>query len=199
MTPPVYLDYNANASTPVAPEVVEGVLHSMVARYGNPSSSYSLEREAHETVEDARAAVAEPIGTAGSDEVRFTGCATEANNLALPGVARKLQPAKRHLVVSAIEHPAVLEPALQLKREGWTLTVVPVDGLGGVSAAYVQAALRPATALVSIMHATTRSGRSSRSGKSRTSQDETESCCAPTQRSPSARSRSMSKRSASVS
>ncbi|HMM71901.1 MAG TPA: cysteine desulfurase family protein [Rhodocyclaceae bacterium] len=151
MTPPVYLDYNA--TTPVAPEVVEAAMRSMVATYGNPSSSYSLGREAHATVEDARAAVAELIGAAGADEVCFTGCATEANNLALLGVARKLQAAKRHLVVSAIEHPAVMEPALQLKREGWALTVVPVDGFGRVSAADVQAALRPDTALVSIMHA----------------------------------------------
>jgi cysteine desulfurase len=151
MTPPVYLDYNA--TTPVAPEVVEAAMRSMVAAYGNPSSSYSLGREAHATVEGARAAVAELIGAAGADEVCFTGCATEANNLALLGVARKLQAAKRHLVVSAIEHPAVMEPALQLKREGWALTVVPVDGFGRVSATDVQAAMRPDTALVSIMHA----------------------------------------------
>lgn len=151
MTPPVYLDYNA--TTPVAPEVVEAAMRSMVATYGNPSSSYSLGREAHATVEDARAAVAELIGAAGADEVCFTGCATEANNLALLGVARKLQHEKRHLVVSAIEHPAVMEPALQLKREGWELTVVPVDGFGRVSATDVQAAMRPDTALVSIMHA----------------------------------------------
>jgi cysteine desulfurase len=151
MTPPVYLDYNA--TTPVAPEVVEAAMRSMVAAYGNPSSSYSLGREAHATVEGARAAVAELIGAAGADEVCFTGCATEANNLALLGVARKLQAAKRHLVVSAIEHPAIMEPALQLKREGWALTVVPVDGFGRVSATDVQAAMRPDTALVSIMHA----------------------------------------------
>lgn len=151
MTPPVYLDYNA--TTPVAPEVVEAAMRSMVAAYGNPSSSYSLGREAHATVEGARAAVAELIGAAGADEVCFTGCATEANNLALLGVARKLQAAKRHLVVSAIEHPAIMEPALQLKREGWALTVDPVDGFGRVSATDVQAAMRPDTALVSIMHA----------------------------------------------
>ncbi len=71
MTPPVYLDYNA--TTPVAPEVVEAAMRSMVAAYGNPSSSYSLGREAHATVEGARAAVAELIGAAGADEVCFTG------------------------------------------------------------------------------------------------------------------------------
>ena len=150
MSMPVYLDYNA--TTPVAPEVVEAVVRAMVAGYGNPSSAYQLGREARAMVEDARSAVAELIG-ASTDEVCFTGCATEANNLALLGVARSQAADKRHLVVSAIEHPAVLEPALHLQREGWALTVVPVDGSGQVSVASVQAALRPDTALVSIMHA----------------------------------------------
>ncbi len=150
MSTPVYLDYNA--TTPVAPEVVEAVVRAMVAGYGNPSSAYQLGREARAMVEDARTAVAELIG-ASTDEVCFTGCATEANNLALLGVARSQAADKRHLVVSAIEHPAVLEPALHLQREGWALTVVPVDGSGQVSVASVQAALRPDTALVSIMHA----------------------------------------------
>ncbi len=150
MSTPVYLDYNA--TTPVSPEVVEAVVRAMVAGYGNPSSAYQLGREARAMVEDARTAVAELIG-ASTDEVCFTGCATEANNLALLGVARSQAADKRHLVVSAIEHPAVLEPALHLQREGWALTVVPVDGSGQVSVASVQAALRPDTALVSIMHA----------------------------------------------
>ncbi len=150
MSTPVYLDYNA--TTPVAPEVVEAVVRAMVAGYGNPSSAYQLGREARAMVEDARTAVAELIG-ASTDEVCFTGCATEANNLALLGVARSLAADKRHLIVSAIEHQAVLEPALHLQREGWALTVVPVDGSGQVSVASVQAALRPDTALVSIMHA----------------------------------------------
>jgi cysteine desulfurase len=84
----------------------------------------------------------------------FTGCATEANNLAILGVAAAAErAAKRHLVVSAVEHPAVLQPALELRRRGWSVSIVPVDAAGTVTPADVAAALRPDTALVSVMHA----------------------------------------------
>ncbi len=150
MNEPVYLDYNA--TTPVAPEVAEAVCHGVKALWGNPSSSYAPGRDAADALARARGEVAALIG-ANADEIVFTGCATEANNLALLGVARRLRPGKHHLVVSAIEHPAVMEPASHLQREGWTLSVVPVDRQGRVSVADVEAALRPDTALVSIMHA----------------------------------------------
>ncbi|WP_163362062.1 aminotransferase class V-fold PLP-dependent enzyme, partial [Klebsiella aerogenes] len=80
-------------------------------------------------------------------------CATEANNLALLGVARALGSSKRHLVISGIEHPAVAAPAMALRDQGWQATVVGVDGFGRVSTADVERALRPDTALVSVMHA----------------------------------------------
>lgn len=150
MSDPIYLDYNA--TTPVACEAAEAVIHCVREAFGNPSSSYALGRKAAAIIADARMSVARLIN-AEADEVFFTGCATEANNLALLGVARRLQPGKCHLVVSAIEHPSIMEPARQLQREGWELTVVPVDCFGRVSAADVNAALRPDTALVSIMHA----------------------------------------------
>lgn len=150
MNDPVYLDYNA--TTPPAPEVADAVLHSVRTDWGNPSSAYGLGRQAAATVAQARASVAELIGAA-EDEIVFTGCATEANNLALLGVARRIRPARHHLVVSAIEHPAVMEPALHLQRQGWALSIVPVDRYGRVSVSDVEAALRPDTALVSIMHA----------------------------------------------
>lgn len=146
----IYLDYNA--TTPVAAEVSAAILDCLTEGFGNPSSSYPLGRQALATVDAARASVAALIGAA-PDEVLFTGCATEANNLALLGVARALGHDRRHLVVSAIEHPAVMEPARHLVREGWALSVVPVDAGGRVSVADVEAALRPDTALVSIMHA----------------------------------------------
>jgi cysteine desulfurase len=91
-----------------------------------------------------------------ADEVVFTGCATEANNLALLGVAQALETAggaRRHVVVSAVEHPAVMAPAQVLRDRGWQLTVLPVDAYGRVSPHDVAAALQPDTALVSIMHA----------------------------------------------
>lgn len=149
MHEPVYLDYNA--TTPAAPEVAGAVMRCLSDTFGNPSSSHELGQRAAAIVTEARGSVARLIG-AQAEEVIFTGCATEANNLTLLGVARA-STGKRHLVISAIEHPAVMAPAQQLEREGWALTVLPVDRFGRVSAADVQAALRPDTVLVSIMHA----------------------------------------------
>ena len=150
MSNPVYLDYNA--TTPVAAEVLAAMLPYLAEHFGNPSSSHPYGRKAAQAVREARASVAGLLGAA-ADEIVFTGSATEANNLALLGVARALVGAKRHLVVSAVEHPAVIEPALHLQSEGWELSVIPVDGYGRVDPADVAAALRPDTALVSIMHA----------------------------------------------
>ena len=147
---PVYLDYNA--TTPVVPEVADAMLPFLHEAFGNPSSSHAFGRHAHDAVEQARAEVALLIG-ARSGEIVFTGCASEANNLALCGVAGALQSRKRHLVVSAVEHPAVLEPALSLKAQGWEVSVVQVDRHGWVDPFAVARALRDDTALVSIMHA----------------------------------------------
>lgn len=150
MNAPIYLDYNA--TTPVAPEVVEAMLPFLREHFGNPSSSHPFGRFAAQAVAEARNQVAALIG-ARAHEIVFTGCATEANNLALLGVARALGDAKRHLVVSAIEHPAVMAPAKHLQDEGWDLTVLPVDEYGRVSPESVGQALRSDTALVSVMHA----------------------------------------------
>lgn len=150
MTRPVYLDYNA--TTPVAPEVLEAMLPYLREHFGNPSSSHAYGRQAAQAVAAARSEVASLIG-ARPEEIVFTGCATESNNLAVLGVARALQGTKRHLVVSAVEHPAVMAPALRLRAEGWEVDVVPVDGYGRIDPARVAAALRPDTALVSVMHA----------------------------------------------
>ncbi len=150
MSTPVYLDYNA--TTPLAPEVLEAMLPYLAEHYGNPSSSHPYGGKAAQAVRAARASVARLIGAA-AEEIVFTGSATEANNLALLGVARALIGEKRHIVVSAVEHPAVIEPALHLQSEGWELSVIPVDAYGRVDPARVADALRPDTALVSIMHA----------------------------------------------
>jgi cysteine desulfurase len=150
MSNPVYLDYNA--TTPVAAEVVEAMLPYLVEHFGNPSSSHPYGGKAAQAVREARESVALLLGAA-ADEIVFTGSATEANNLALLGVARALAGKKRHLVVSAVEHPAVIAPALHLQSEGWDLSVIPVDAYGWVDPSDIAAALRPNTALVSIMHA----------------------------------------------
>ena len=150
MNKPVYLDYNA--TTPVAAEVLAAMLPYLAQDFGNPSSSHAYGRQAAQAVQEARASVASLVGAA-AEEIYFTGSATEANNLALLGVARALAGKKRNLVVSAVEHPAVIEPALYLQSEGWDLSVIAVDAYGRVDPADVAAALRPDTALVSIMHA----------------------------------------------
>lgn len=150
MPEPIYLDYNA--TTPLAPEAAEAMLPWLTRHFGNPSSAHAYGKPAAEAVREARGHVAALIG-ATAEEVVFTGCATEANNLALLGVARAAPAGKRHLIVSAVEHPAVLAPARFLESQGWRLTVLPVDPWGRVDPEAVAHALGPDTALVSIMHA----------------------------------------------
>ncbi|MFY9513984.1 MAG: cysteine desulfurase family protein [Rubrivivax sp.] len=150
MTDPIYLDHNA--TTPVAPEVFSALAPWLQSQFGNPSSSHAYGRRAAHAVSCAREQVATLIGSR-PQEIVFTGCATEANNLAPLGVARAMGPFRRHLVISAIEHPAVAAPAAALRDQGWAVSVVPVDAHGTVSAAAVEQALRPDTALVSLMHA----------------------------------------------
>jgi cysteine desulfurase len=146
----IYLDYNA--TTPVEPAVLEAMLPWLREQFGNPSSTHAYGQRAAQAVAVARRQVADLIG-AHAQEIVFTGCATEANHLALLGVARSFGAGKRHLVVSAIEHPAVMAPALQLRQQGWDVTVLPVDACGQVSPAQLVDVLRPETAMVSIMHA----------------------------------------------
>ena len=150
MPPPIYLDYNA--TTPVAVEVADAMQPFLRGAFGNPSSSHWFGRHANDAIEDARQHVAKLIG-AQSQDIVFTGCATEANNLALRGVAHALENHRRHIVVSSIEHPAVLEPSAWLRARGWEVSMVPVDRSGWVDPADVGNALRDDTALVSIMHA----------------------------------------------
>jgi cysteine desulfurase len=148
--PPIYLDYNA--TTPVAPEVANAIEPYLREAFGNPSSSHAYGRRARQAVAQARAEVAALIG-ANPLEVIFTGCATEANNLALRGVAHALSPRRRHIVVSAIEHPAILEPALRLRQRGWEVSIASVDSDGYVHPERVAQLVRDDMALVSIIHA----------------------------------------------
>ena len=147
---PIYLDYNA--TTPVAPEVADAMLPFLREHFGNPSSSHVYGQRTRDAVSRARAEVAALIGAAPA-EIVLTSCATEANNLAILGVARALRGRGRHLITSAIEHPAVARPMAHLAEEGWDVTVLDVDAHGRVSAADLAGALRDDTVLVSIMHA----------------------------------------------
>ncbi len=152
---PIYLDYNA--TTPVDARVLDAMLPYLREHYGNPSSAHVYGRGAHAAVEAARGEVAALIGAA-PEEIVFTGCATEANNLAILGCARASASRKHHVITSAVEHPSVLQPCMRLREEGWEVTVLPVDGEGRVAADDVARALRPDTAQVSIMHTNNETG-----------------------------------------
>ena len=146
----LYLDHSA--TTPVKQEVLETMLPYLSEAFGNPSSIYRIGREARLAVEKAREKIAAAIG-AEAGEVYFTGSGTEADNWALRGVARLLEKKGRHIITSAIEHPAVLETCRDLQQQGGEITYLPVDSDGLVSAADLEAAIRPDTVLVSIMAA----------------------------------------------
>jgi cysteine desulfurase len=150
MNPPIYLDYNA--TTPIDPQVLEAMRPWLKAGFGNPSSDHAYGRQAREAVALARAQVAALIG-AQPGEILFTGCATEANNLAILGVARALSGRGWHVISSAVEHPAVAGPMAHLRDQAWEVTVLDVDEYGRVSPATLAAALRDDTVLVSVMHA----------------------------------------------
>ena len=147
----IYLDYNA--TTPIAPSVRDALLPFLSEHFGNPSSSHALGRACHEAIEDARAETAAALD-ADSDEIFFTSGGTESNNLALKGILMR-DPAEAggHLVISAIEHPAILQPAEFLQRQGYEVSIVGCDAQGTVAPDAITAALRPNTRLVSVMHA----------------------------------------------
>lgn len=150
MPDPIYLDHNA--TTPIAPEVAAAMRPFLEQGWGNPSSSHPYGRVARQAIERARGQVAGLLGC-DTDELVFTGGGTESNNMAIQGVAYALRHRGRHIVTSAVEHPAVTQVCAWLAGLGWEITTVGVDGAGRVDPAAVADALRPDTVLVSIMHA----------------------------------------------
>ncbi|MDQ0213365.1 cysteine desulfurase [Arthrobacter sp. SRS-W-1-2016] len=150
----IFLD--AAATTPVRREVLEAMWPYLTGEFGNPSSHHSLGEAAANALSGARATVAKVLGCR-PGEITFTSGGTEADNLAVKGIAlarRAADPALNRIVTSAIEHPAVEESALYLQRvHGFEVDVVPVDRHGVVTAEALRAALTPETALVSIMYA----------------------------------------------
>ena len=144
-----YLDHAA--TTPLDPRVRDAMAPFLDAAFGNPSSLHQAGREAHDALETARAEVAALLG-ARPAEIVFTGSGTEADNLAVFGAVAAMEGPK-HIVTSAFEHPAVLEPCRQLERQGVEVTYLPVDRDGIVRPESLAAALRPTTRLVSIMAA----------------------------------------------
>jgi len=147
----IYLDFNA--TTPIAPSVQEAMMPFLAEHYGNPSSDHAVGRACQEAVEDARGQIAMLLG-ADRDEIIYTSCGTESNNLALKGTFLRRSPVEGgHLVISALEHPAVVEPARFLERFGYDVTVVPCNEQGLVDPEDVEAAIRRNTVLVSVIHA----------------------------------------------
>ncbi len=151
----IYLDHNA--TTPIAPEVAEAMAPFLGGQFGNPSSSYALGRAAKQAVEDARGQVADLIGCQ-PQEVVFSSGGTESNNMVAKGVAHSLTKKGRHIITTAIEHPAVTNPCMFLMSRGFEITFLPVDRTGRVDPAAVQDAIRPTTILISVMHANNETG-----------------------------------------
>ncbi len=143
----IYLDNSA--TTPVAPEVLEAMTPYFAEAYGNASSLHSFGREARRAIEESRAQIAELLGVS-PEEIFFTSGATEADNLAIKGLALTV-PERRHIITSQIEHHAVLHPCAWLEKQGYDVTYLEVDQFGRVDPAAVRAAIRDDTLLVSVM------------------------------------------------
>jgi cysteine desulfurase len=148
--PHYYFDYNA--TTPVSPEVLEAMLPVLGEDFGNASSIHHYGQNAKKHLELARRRVAGLIH-ADARELVFLSGGTEADNLAIFGTVRHAPRERRHVITSTFEHPAVLAACAQLEREGCEVTRVPVSGDGMVDPEDVRRALRPSTALVTVMHA----------------------------------------------
>ncbi len=151
----IYLDHNA--STPVRPEILEAAFPYLKDQFGNPSSVHWAGSASRVAVDEARERVAAFLG-ADRDEIVFTSCGSESNNLAIKGVLQKSGASRRHLVVSAVEHPSVLETALELQAQGYRVTVVPVDGRGVLEPEAIAEAITSETGLVSVMFANNETG-----------------------------------------
>jgi cysteine desulfurase len=146
----IYLDYNA--STPIDPAVAVAMRSLLDDHFGNPSSGHWAAVGAKAALEKARSHVAALLG-AENDEIIFTGGGSEANNLALKGVAWSLKSKGDHIITTSVEHPAIVGPCRFLQQLGSTVSVVPVDRFGRIDPSDVQRAITPRTVLISVMHA----------------------------------------------
>ena len=146
----IYLDHAA--TTPAHPQVVKAMLPYFTEAFGNPSSIHSYGQEAKGVIEEAREKIATLIG-ADSKEVVFTGGGTEADNFALKGIAYANERKGDHIITTSIEHPAAIEACKFLKRRGFNITYLPVDGYGLVDPQDVKKVITHKTVLISVMHA----------------------------------------------
>jgi cysteine desulfurase len=148
--------FDNNATTRVAPEVVEAMLPFLTERWGNPSSAYTFGREVAKQVEGARAQAAALIN-AEPREVVFTSCGTESNNAAIHS-ALVTHPGKRHVVTTAVEHSANIKFCDYLRKQGYETTFLPVESDGSIDLHLVEKSIRPDTAIVSVMWANNETG-----------------------------------------
>ena len=147
----VYFDHSA--TTPMDKDVAEEMIKYLTEHYGNPSSIHAVGREARKAVEKARQQVATAIGASSVGEICFTSCGTESDNMALRGVAYANRQKGNHIITTAAEHSAILACCKQLEREGFAITVLPLDEYGRVTAQQVADAITDKTILISVMHA----------------------------------------------
>ncbi|WP_028309432.1 cysteine desulfurase NifS [Desulfitibacter alkalitolerans] len=145
----VYLDHSA--TTPVRKEVADLVVEYMVDKFGNPSSIHSFGREARKALDEARERLANLIG-AEPKEIYFTSGGTESDNIAILGAAFANSKKGKHIITSAIEHHAVMDPCKYLEKQGYEVTYLPVDDQGIISIADLEKAIKPETILITIMH-----------------------------------------------
>ena len=151
----IYLDNNA--TTRVAPEVLAAMQPYLSELFGNPSSAHTLGRTMKQAIEQAREHVAKLVGAADTSEIVFTSCGSESDNWAIRSVLAS-QPSKRHIVTTLVEHEAVRNVCRLLESEGYEVTWLGVDEQGELNLDDVRAAVRPDTALVSIMLANNETG-----------------------------------------
>jgi len=148
--------FDNNATTRVAPEVVEVMVPFLRDGWGNPSSAYRFGRQVGKQLEEARAKVAALIN-ADPKEVIFTSCGTESNNSALQS-ALTTQPAKRHILTTKVEHSAIINHCQFLQKHGCQVTYLPVDADGSLDLHLLDQSIRPDTAIVSVMWANNETG-----------------------------------------
>jgi cysteine desulfurase len=151
----IYLDNNA--TTKVAPEVVDAMMPFLTDQYFNPSSMYEAARGPADAIDEARKTIARNLGHARPSEILFTSCASESNNTAVFGTIAA-NPDRRHIITTGVEHPAIFEVGHDIERRGFEVDFVPVDPQGRLDKTEFVRALRPDTLLVSTMHANNETG-----------------------------------------
>ncbi|MBW2662226.1 MAG: cysteine desulfurase [Deltaproteobacteria bacterium] len=151
----IYLDYNA--TTPIDSDVAAAMMPFISEEFGNPSSSYFLGIRAKKALEKARGQIAKLLGCE-TGEIVFTSGGSESNNIVLKGVALSQRNKGRHIITTAIEHPAIFNPAIFLMENGWDVTFLPVDKYGLTDPDEIKNAIKKDTVLISVMHANNETG-----------------------------------------